>query len=119
MALPIFHVGGAFCTSLPALGAGGTIVIPTAAGFRNPEVVANHWRIIAEHGVTLGGGVPTMIAAAAERPSKAPTSAACAFALRRIDMSAEIEKRFLAVWPGDCLRQIYGMTNRRLDHANP
>ena len=25
VALPLFHVGGAFCTSLPALGAGGTI----------------------------------------------------------------------------------------------
>jgi fatty-acyl-CoA synthase len=109
--LPIFHVGGAFCTSLPTLGAGGAIVIPTAAGFRNPEVVANHWRIIAEQGVTLGGGVPTMIAAAAD----APLDGADLSRLRLCIVGGsicppEIEKRFLAIWPSDCLRQIYGMT---------
>jgi fatty-acyl-CoA synthase len=111
VALPIFHVGGAFCTSLPTLGAGGAIVIPTAAGFRNPEVVAQHWRIIAEHGVTLGGGVPTMIAAAAD----APLDGADLSRLRLCIVGGsicppEIEKRFLAIWPSDCLRQIYGMT---------
>jgi fatty-acyl-CoA synthase len=110
-ALPIFHVGGAFCTSLPTLGAGGTIVIPTASGFRSPEVVANHWRIIAEQGVTLGGGVPTMIAAAAD----APLDGADLSRLRLCIVGGsicppEIEKRFLAVWHSDCLRQIYGMT---------
>ena len=111
VALPIFHVGGAFCTSLPTLGAGGAIVIPTASGFRNPEVVANHWRIIAEQGVTLGGGVPTMIAASAD----APLDGADLSRLRLCIVGGsicppEIEKRFLAVWPSDCLRQIYGMT---------
>jgi fatty-acyl-CoA synthase len=111
VALPMFHVGGAFCTSLPALGAGGAIVIPTAAGFRNPEVVANHWRIIAEQGVTLGGGVPTMIAAAAD----APVDGADLSRLRLCIVGGsicppEIEKRFLTLWPSDCLRQIYGMT---------
>jgi fatty-acyl-CoA synthase len=110
-ALPIFHVGGAFCTSLPTLGAGGAIVIPTAAGFRNPEVVASHWRIIAEHAVTLGGGVPTMIAAAAD----APLDGADLSRLRLCIVGGsicppEIERRFLAVWSSDCLRQIYGMT---------
>jgi fatty-acyl-CoA synthase len=111
IALPMFHVGGAFCTSLPTLGAGGTIVIPTASGFRNPEVVANHWRIIAEQGVTLGGGVPTMIAAAAD----APLDGADLSRLRLCIVGGsicppEIERRFLAIWQSDCLRQIYGMT---------
>ena len=31
--LPLFHVGGAFCGSLPALGIGATMVLPTAGGF--------------------------------------------------------------------------------------
>ena len=111
IALPIFHVGGAFCTSLPTLGAGGSIVIPTASGFRSPEVVANHWRIVAEQGVTLSGGVPTMIAAAAQ----APLDGADISRLRLCIVGGsicppEIEKRFLGVWHSDCLRQIYGMT---------
>ena len=111
IALPIFHVGGAFCTSLPTLGAGGSIVIPTASGFRSPEVVASHWRIVAEQGVTISGGVPTMIAAAAG----APLDGADLSRLRLCIVGGsicppEIEKRFLAIWHSDCLRQIYGMT---------
>ena len=111
VALPLFHVGGAFCTSLPTLGAGGTIVIPTATGFRNPDVVANHWKIIADQQVTIGGGVPTMIAAAAD----APHAGADLSRLRLCIVGGsicppEIERRFLAKWPSDCLRQIYGMT---------
>jgi fatty-acyl-CoA synthase len=46
IALPLFHVGGAFCTSLAALGNGAALVIPTASGFRNPDVVSNFWRIV-------------------------------------------------------------------------
>ncbi len=111
VALPMFHVGGAFCTSLPALGAGGSIVIPTAAGFRNPEVAANHWAIVAEQKVTLGGGVPTMIAAAAEAPvGEADLSRLRLCIVGGSICPPEIERRFLARWPGDCLRQIYGMT---------
>jgi len=111
VALPLFHVGGAFCTSLPTLGAGGTVVIPTATGFRNPDVAANHWTIVAEQQVTMGGGVPTMIAAAAE----APLEGADLSRLRLCIVGGsicppEIERRFLAKWPSDCLRQIYGMT---------
>ena len=74
-------------------------------------MVANHWRIIAEQGVTLGGGVPTMIAAAAD----ALLDGADLGRLRLCIVGGsicppEIEKRFLGVWPSDCLRQIYGMT---------
>jgi fatty-acyl-CoA synthase len=37
VALPLFHVGGSFCASLAALGAGATLVIPTAAAFAIPR----------------------------------------------------------------------------------
>jgi acyl-CoA synthetase (AMP-forming)/AMP-acid ligase II len=52
IALPLFHVGGAFCTSLAGLGAGATLVIPTAGGFRNPDVVSNFWRIVDAQRIT-------------------------------------------------------------------
>ena len=67
VALPLFHVGGSFVGSLAALGAGATIVIPTAGGFRNPEVVANFWRIIDAQRVTISALVPTALGAAASR----------------------------------------------------
>ena len=65
IALPLFHVGGAFCTSLAGLGAGATLVIPTAGGFRNPDVVSNFWRIVEAQRITHGALVLTGLAAAA------------------------------------------------------
>jgi fatty-acyl-CoA synthase len=111
IALPLFHVGGAFCSSLPALGVGATMILPTAASFRNPDVVANFWRIVEGQRATLGGLVPTALGAAAGAPSHG-----CDLSRLRLFVTGasicppEIEKRFLRVWPGDCVRQIYGMT---------
>ncbi len=111
IALPIFHVGGAFCSSLPALGVGATMILPTAAGFRNPEVVANVWRIIAAHRATIAGLVPTGLGAAAHASAEGcDLSSLRLFVTGASVCPPEIERRFLKVWPGDCVRQIYGMT---------
>jgi fatty-acyl-CoA synthase len=61
--------------------------------------------------VTLSGLVPTALGAAAG----VPTDGADISRLRLFQTGAsvcppEIERRFLSVWPGDCVRQIYGMT---------
>ena len=111
IALPLFHVGGAFCTSLPALGAGATMILPTAASFRNPEVVANYWRIVEAHRATVGGLVPTALGAAGHASADGcDLSRLRLFATGASVCPPEIEKRFLKVWRGDCVRQIYGMT---------
>jgi fatty-acyl-CoA synthase len=111
IALPIFHVGGAFCSSLPALGVGATMILPTAAGLRNPEVVANYWRIVETHRATIGALVPTGLGAAAEAAATGrDLSSLRVFATGASVCPPEIEKRFLRVWPGDCVRQVYGMT---------
>jgi fatty-acyl-CoA synthase len=111
VALPLFHVGGAFCGALPTLAAGATQIIPTAASLRNPEVIANFWRIVERQRVTISGLVPTALGAVAG----APVAGADISSLRFFGTGAsvcppEIERRFLAAWPGDCVRQIYGMT---------
>ena len=111
VALPLFHVGGSFCGSLAGLGAGATLVIPTAAGFRNPEVVRNFWRIVETQRVTLSGLVPTALGAAAGVPiDGADISRLRLFQTGASVCPPEIERRFLSVWPGDCVRQVYGMT---------
>jgi len=111
VSLPMFHVGGAFCSSLPSLAVGATQVVPTAAGFRNPEVIAHYWRILEAHRITISGGVPTIIAAVADVPRDgADLSSLRLCVVGGAICPPEIERRFLRVWPGDTLRQIYGMT---------
>jgi fatty-acyl-CoA synthase len=109
--LPLFHVGGSFCFSLPMLGAGAPIVIPTAGGLRNPDVAANFWRIVEAQRITLTGGVPTTLAAVAA----SPRGEADVSRLRQVMTGGsvcppEIERRFLEVWGGDGVRFLYGMT---------
>ncbi len=111
VALPLFHVGGAFVGALAALACGATQVVPTAAGMRNPEVIANFWRIIAAQRITIGALVPTALGAVAGIPvGGADISRLRLFGTGASVCPPEIERRFLAAWPGDCVRQIYGMT---------
>jgi fatty-acyl-CoA synthase len=87
------------------------LVIPTAGGFRNPDVVSNFWRIVEAQRITHGALVPTGLAAAAAVPlDGADISRLRFFGTGASVCPPEIGRRFLDVWSGDCVRQIYGMT---------
>lgn len=66
--LPIFHVAGSLLLGLSPLGRGGEVILPTFTGFRNPRVIANYWRIIDRHKVTVGGGIPTTLVSLLDTP---------------------------------------------------
>lgn len=66
--LPIFHVAGAIVNSLAVLSAGGQLVLPTLAGFRNQEVIRQHWRIIENLRVTITSAIPTSMASMLDVP---------------------------------------------------
>ena len=111
VALPLFHVGGAFVGSLASLAAGATICLPTSIGMRNPEVVTHFWKILERWAITFTAIVPTSLGAVAE----VPLDGADLSKLRFVGTGAstcppEIERRFLSAWGGDAIRQVYGMT---------
>ncbi|GEP56142.1 acyl-CoA synthetase [Reyranella soli] len=61
--LPQFHVGGSLFGALSPIANGWTVVIPTPLGARNPNVVRDYWSIVERNRVTVGGAVPTTLAA--------------------------------------------------------
>jgi fatty-acyl-CoA synthase len=61
--LPQFHVGGSLFGALSPIANGWTIVVPTALGARNPNVVRDYWSIVERNRVDIGGAVPTTLAA--------------------------------------------------------
>jgi len=61
--LPQFHVGGSLFGALAPIANGWTVVIPTPLGARNPNVVRDYWGIVERNKVTIGGAVPTSLAA--------------------------------------------------------
>jgi fatty-acyl-CoA synthase len=65
---PLFHVAGVLPGALCSLAIGMHVVIPTAALFREREVLQNYWRLAEHHGCTLMSGVPTVLSALAGVP---------------------------------------------------
>ena len=65
---PLFHVAGVLPGALCSLAVGMHVIIPSAALFRNRDVVQNYWRLAEHHGCTLMSGVPTVLAALAGVP---------------------------------------------------
>ncbi|MEJ8823261.1 acyl-CoA synthetase [Variovorax humicola] len=66
--LPLFHVGGALTQGLATLTSGGTLVVLSPAGWRNPASVRNVWRLVERYRPEVFGAVPTVMAAALNVP---------------------------------------------------
>jgi len=62
--LPLFHVGGALTQGLAVFAAGGTAVVVSPKGWREPAAVRNVWRLVDRYKPAVLGGVPTVLAAA-------------------------------------------------------
>ncbi len=60
---PLFHVAGAFVYGLSAFSVGAQMIIPGRLGMRNQAFVQTIWQQVARYGVTVIGGVPTVISA--------------------------------------------------------
>ncbi|QCB46084.1 acyl-CoA synthetase [Hydrogenophaga sp. PAMC20947] len=65
---PLFHVAGVLPGALTSLSAGAETVIPTNALFRNKAVIANFWKLVETHKVSVLSGVPTVLSALANVP---------------------------------------------------
>jgi fatty-acyl-CoA synthase len=68
MGLPLFHVGGALTQGLQHLSAGGTLVVLSAAGWRNKAAMPNIWKLVERYKPELLGGVPTVLGAVLNVP---------------------------------------------------
>ena len=66
--LPLFHVGGALTQGLANLAGGGTLVVLSPAGWRDPAAVRNAWKLVERYKPQIFGGVPTVLAAALSVP---------------------------------------------------
>ena len=66
--LPLFHVGGALTQGLAVFALGGTAVVLSPAGWRNPAAIRNVWKLVERYKPDVFGGVPTVLAAALSVP---------------------------------------------------
>ncbi len=107
---PLFHVAGTICCSLAPFMTGATVLNLTPAGFRNPRMISDYWRLIERHKVTVAGGVPTALAAVAQ----VPVDGADLSSLRCGYTGGSLTPRSAALAfeaaTGRRLHEVYGMT---------
>jgi fatty-acyl-CoA synthase len=61
--MPLFHVGGSLTQVLLTLSAGGSLVVLSPSGWRNPNAVKNIWGLVERFKPEALSSVPTVLAA--------------------------------------------------------
>lgn len=61
--MPLFHVGGSLTQVLTTLAGGGSLVVLSASGWRNPNAVKNIWKLVERFKPDALSSVPTVLAA--------------------------------------------------------
>jgi fatty-acyl-CoA synthase len=61
--MPLFHVGGSLTQVLTTLSGGGSLVVLSPSGWRNPNAVKNIWRLVERFRPEPLSSVPTVLAA--------------------------------------------------------
>jgi fatty-acyl-CoA synthase len=108
--MPLFHVAGAIDCCLSPLAAGGEVLLPTAAGLRNPEVVTGHWRMVERFRPTIIGGIPTSLVALLNVPTNGADLSSVRFCFTGGAMLPAALSEQLTKHTGVPVHQIYGMT---------
>ncbi|MES3001961.1 MAG: AMP-binding protein [Pseudomonadota bacterium] len=106
---PLFHVAGAFVYGLSLLAVGGTQVLPTLTGMRNPQFARNYWKFCEREGVTALACVPTILASLANLAVDADISRIRVAYTGGSPLPTELAARFERE-PGIPVRNILGMT---------
>jgi len=108
--LPLFHVGGTITCSLSPLSTGGTIIMLSPAGMRNPLIVKNHWKLIEKYRATIFGGVPTALAALVNIPLGDADISSAEFAISGASPLPKAVAQRLEKQTQKQIHQILGMT---------
>ena len=115
--LPLYHVGGALTQALSSLAGGGSMVVLSASGWRNPSAIRNIWKLVDRFRPAVFGGVPTILTAA----SNVPMGDADTSSIRIISgggsaipvaIAHTLEDRFKAP-----VLEVYGMTETASVHT--
>ena len=66
--LPLFHVNGVIITGLAPFSKGATVLLPSAAGYRDTDFMMNFFKIVQKYKVTFFSAVPTVYSALLQIP---------------------------------------------------
>ncbi len=118
--LPTFHVNGAVLTGLSPFLSGAHVVLASAQGFRNPDIIANFWNLVEQHRITFFSGVPAIFANLLQVPVGGANISSIKAALSGgAPLPEGVHRKFEAL-TGCALIEGYGLTESTAGNmANP
>lgn len=107
---PLFHTSGAVNLGMACFFRGATVLLSSSKGFREPKLIENYWRFVERYKVTVGGGVPTVVAALAAKPANGKTESMRLFFSGGAPLSDSLVRSFGQVSGGVPVLEGWGMT---------
>ena len=86
------------------------IVIPSSRGFRDPKVVPNYWRFVHRYSISIGAGVPTVLAGVAAIEPERPVTSIKHFIVGGAPISSTTLKKIRDITGGAAVIEGWGMT---------
>lgn len=108
--LPLFHTSGALQAGLVPLCNGTRTLIPSSRGFRDPRVIANYWRFVRRFRISIGAGVPTVLAAISAAEPDAPVTSIKRFLVGGAPIAKATIARIHEITAGAEVIEGWGMT---------
>jgi len=108
--LPLFHVAGSILCGLSMLMTGSRILIISPGGFRNTQIVQNMWKISQRFGVTITGGVPTVVADLLQVPLNGANISSFRIAISGGAPGPKSVIEQFEIKTGVTVHEVYGMT---------
>ncbi len=110
LGLPLFHVNAVMVTGLGPFMVGANTVLLSPAGYRNPNVIRDFWKIVERYRATFFSAVPTICAALLDVPVAGADLSSLRFAIvGAAPLPVELFRAFEEV-SGVTIMEGYGLT---------
>jgi fatty-acyl-CoA synthase len=107
--LPLFHVNALLVTGIAPMFSGARVVWPGPAGYRDPALYAQFWKVVQHHRVSAMSAVPTVYARLAQVPVDADISTLRLPIVGASPLPSSVREAF-AAHTGRRLLEGYGLT---------
>ena len=115
--MPLYHVGGSLTQALSTFTSGGSLVVLSPSGWRNPAAVGNLWPLVARYKPVALSSVPTVLATSLTVPFNGADVSSIRFTAGGGSAIPIAVGKALQERHGGPVLEVYGMTETSSVHT--